>query len=111
MYPNLRTNCIRVIEEAMTKKRAKGATVSYSGGVEKLSGGSRVRECRELGEEEPQEPALPTPATFVGLAVSAPPPDRYSDSTGFFPRIRRIFPSGKIPENEGNIRYLSGKIR
>ena len=28
------------------------------------------------------------------------------DSTGFFPRIRRIFPSGKIPENEGNIRYL-----
>ena len=80
MYPNLRTNCIRVIEEAMTKKRAKGATVSYSGGVEKLSGGSRVRECRELGEEEPQEPALPTPATFVGLAVSAPPPDRYIDS-------------------------------
>ena len=33
------------------------------------------------------------------------------DSTGFFPRIRRFFPSGKIPENEGNIRYLSGKIR
>ena len=32
------------------------------------------------------------------------------DSTGFFPRIRRFFPSGKIPENEGNILYLSGKI-
>ena len=34
-----------------------------------------------------------------------------SDSTGFSPRIRRISPSGKIRENEGNIRYLSPKIR
>ena len=32
------------------------------------------------------------------------------DSTGFSPRICRIFPSEKIRENEGNIRYLSGKI-
>ena len=34
-----------------------------------------------------------------------------SDSTRFSPQIRRIFPSGKILENEGNIQYLSGKIR
>ena len=33
------------------------------------------------------------------------------DSTGFSPRICRFFPSGKILENEGNIRYLSEKIR
>ena len=30
-------------------------------------------------KEEPQEPALPTQATFVGLAIPAPPPDWYLD--------------------------------
>ena len=33
------------------------------------------------------------------------------NSTGFSPRICRIFPSGKIPENEEKLRCVQGKFR
>ena len=69
MNPNLLTNCIRVIDEAITNKRANGAPI-----IEKLA-----LEFSNAEVETPG-PALPTPATFVGLAVPAPPPDRYLDS-------------------------------
>ena len=49
-----------------------GASLSYSGVIEKLA-----LEFSSAEAETP-EPALPTPATFVGLAV--PAPDRYLDS-------------------------------
>ena len=74
MNPNLLTNCIRVIDEAITNKRANGAPLSYSSVIEKLALEFSSAEAENPG------PALPTPATFVGLAVPAPPPDRYLDS-------------------------------
>ena len=37
MNPNLWTNCIGVIDEAITNKRANGAPISYSGVIEKLA--------------------------------------------------------------------------
>ena len=74
MNPNLRTNCIRVIDEATTNRRAHCSPLSYSGVIEKLALEFSSAEAETPG------PALPTPATFVGLAVPAPPPDRYLDS-------------------------------
>ena len=57
-------------------------------------------------EKEPQEPALPTPATFVGLAVPAPPPDRYIDSaqSGATTLVETAFVARDLPRRHCHAR-------
>ena len=105
MNPNLRTNCIRVIDEATNNRRTHGATLSYSGVIEKLA-----LEFSSAEAETPV-PALPTPATFVGLAV--PAPDRYLDSAQWSkpPSSPATFPAARTSTRTAHGRTTIAPIR
>ena len=73
---------------------------------------ARVKAQATHGRQEAQSwPAATTTRLEAELIGMEKEGSGTRDSTGFSPQICRIFSSGTIPENEGNIRYLSEKIR